>query len=115
MQLSRPLAIAFMKRGLKLSAEGARRSEAKIREVFATCDAHLARHEWLSGERFGAADITLAALAGPVMFPAEYPLGWPARERLTAPLRDFADELAQTVTGRHALRCYREKRRKGPS
>lgn len=111
MQLSRPLAIAMMRRGLKLSPEGARRSEAKIREVFATLDAHLAEHVWLSGARFGAADITLAALAGPVLFPAEYPLGWPPRERLPQAMRALADELSATRTGQHALRCYREYRR----
>jgi len=109
-KLFRPMALGLMARGLNLSAEGARRSEVKIREVFTAIDDRLRASEWLSGGRFGAADITFAALAGPILLPPEYPLSWPARERLPAPFRELSDELSATPAGRHALRCYREKR-----
>jgi glutathione S-transferase len=68
---------------------------------------------YLAGHSFGAADLTFAALCGPVLHPPGY-----GGTRLTLP--PMPDELAPqicawraTPAGQHALRVYREHRATG--
>ncbi len=65
---------------------------------------------YLAGDRFGAADLTFAALAAPALLPPGY-----GGRRLIAPPppKQLAPQIAQwraTPAGRHALRMYREHR-----
>ena len=111
MKLTRPLAVAIMKRGLGIDAARAARSEARVRETFAAIEARLEGQPWLSGEVFGAADLTFASLAGPLLFPEGHPLGWPPHETLPPAFIDLVASLRATRAGAHVLRCYAEHRR----
>lgn len=111
MKLTRPLAVAMLKRGLGIDAARAARSEARVRETFAAIDARLEGQPWLTGEVFGAADLTFASLAGPLLLPEGHPLGWPPRETLPPAFLDLVASLRATRAGAHVLRCYAEHRR----
>lgn len=107
--LATPLIVA-MRRGLKLTKEGAERSRARIHEAFEMVEARLADgRRYLTGERFTAADLTFAALGAPVVLPPEYGSWLPALGSLPA----FADDL-EAFRGRPAgqfiLRLFREDR-----
>jgi glutathione S-transferase len=114
MKLLRPAAIAVMKKGLGIHAAGAARSEARVHEVFAELGARLERSPYLSGDTFGATDLTFASLASPLLLPPEHPLPWPARALLPAAFVALSDALRETKAGAHALRCYRDHRRARP-
>jgi glutathione S-transferase len=106
-----PLLARMLRRGLRLTPDGARRSTVKVLDVFAEVSARLADgRRYLVGDRFGAADLTFAALASPVLFPPQHPLGYGDEARRPEALRALYDELAPTPAGRHALRMYAEHR-----
>jgi glutathione S-transferase len=105
--------VAFLRRGLRIDAEGARKSEARIHEVFDEVDARLARGgRYLVGDTLTAADLTFAALAAPVLLPPEY--GWPlpAVEEGPPERRVLLERFRSRAAGRFALALYRDERRR---
>ena len=105
-----PLARAIMKRGLRISDDGASRSLAKVEQIFGEVDALLADgRRFLVGDRFTAADLTFASLAAPLLAPPGHPRPVPVDEAPAA-LRALRDRLRATTAGQHALRVYREHR-----
>src|SRR5262245_30550113 len=50
-----------------------RTAEATIRRLFDEVSALLASRRYLVGDRFSAADLTFAALGGPMVMPREHP------------------------------------------
>lgn len=71
-------------------------------------DARLASAPYLGGERPSRADVTVAALLGPVCRPREHHVKWP---EAPPELADFEAQLKERPTWAHALRMYREHRR----
>lgn len=111
-----------IRKGYRITPERAAQAEDKIRHVFADTDQRLASGTpFLFGTEFTAADLTLAALAGPVlMWPEsiyhhdgrimkEDPIGV-----LPSRLRNFVESLRVTPTGQHCLRLYRYHRPSRP-
>lgn len=87
------------------------RMDDLIDEELAIVSAKLADgRRYLAGDRFGAADLTFAALAGPALLPP----GYGGRRFIAPPLPARLERqiLARRATpaGRHALRMYREHR-----
>lgn len=66
---------------------------------------------YLCGERFGAADLTFAALAAPVLLPSDYGVELPQPERLAPATRTLVESARAHPAGRHALRVIAEHRR----
>ena len=62
-----------------------------------------------SRERFAAADLTFAALAGPMVFPPEHPVRSPD-DAIPGPMQELRDRLRDTVAGAFAMRMYRDHR-----
>lgn len=112
LRLTRPLAVRYLKRGLKIDAAGAARSKAKIDETFAHVGALLGDgRRYLMGDRFTVADLTFAALAAPVLLPAEYGAPLPPLDSLPAEARRQVEIWRGSAPGEHALRVYAEHRR----
>jgi len=102
---------ALIRRSLRIDADGARKSEARIGEVFDVVEKRLARGgKYLVAERFTAADLAFAALAAPILAPPEY--GWPLPSVDSAPpgLERLIEQHRSRSAGTFALRLYREER-----
>ena len=106
-----PILRGLMRKSMRIDAEGARRSHDKVVASFDAVSKRLADgRRYLVGEAFGAADLTFAALAGPILFPPEHPMPWPPAHERPAALREISEALAATPAGQHALRMYRAHR-----
>jgi glutathione S-transferase len=111
-RMGRPGIVAFLRWGLKIEPEAAKRSEARVESVFGEVESRLARgaRRYLVGDRLTAADLTFAALAAPVVLPPEY--GWPLPSIEDGPsdLLRLRDRLRSRPAGTFALRLYKEER-----
>jgi glutathione S-transferase len=85
------------------------RAEGIIVDGFDRVSARLDQQPYLSGERFGASDLTFAVLGGVMVLPPENRFMKHDVE-LPRPLRAFVDRLQATRAGEHAARCYRDYR-----
>jgi glutathione S-transferase len=100
-----------MKRAMRIDAAGAERSRAALRAVFDSVNERLRDgRSFLVGARFSAADLTFAALAAPVLLPAEYPAPFPALREFPVAFREVAEALRAEPAGAFGLRMYREHR-----
>jgi glutathione S-transferase len=103
--------MAFVRWGLRIGSDGAKKSEARIESVFGEVESRLARgRRYLVVDRLTAADLTFAALAAPVVMPPEY--GWPlpSVEDGPADLLALRDRLRSRPAGTFALRLYKDER-----
>jgi glutathione S-transferase len=111
LKVARPLAVRLMVRGLKIDAAGAERSRAKIDETFSLVGELLDDgRRYLVGNRFSIADLTFAALAAPVVLPAEYPAKLPPVDEFTGEARDQVEAWRVSRAGKFALRLYATER-----
>jgi glutathione S-transferase len=112
-RMAQPLIVAFLRRGLRIDAAGARKSEARIIEVFDEVETRLARGgRYLVGNTLTAADLTFAALAAPVLLPPQY--GWPlpALDRCSLALQALVKRFHSRTAGRFALALYHDERQR---
>jgi cytochrome P450/glutathione S-transferase len=65
---------------------------------------------FLTGERFTAADLALAALAAPALLPTEYGGPMPTLEELPPEMRADVEQFRARPAGQFILRLYREER-----
>jgi glutathione S-transferase len=105
---------ALIFRMYKVSEPAARRAESRVRETFTRLARALGETRYLVGDRFTLADLTLAALASPLLAPPEHPILGGMQGDPPAALIELRAELSSTVAGRHALRVYREHRAASP-
>ncbi len=106
-----PVARRLVRAAYKITPESALRSLERVRNVFQQVDERLSNgHRFLAGERFTAADLTFAALAAPVLFPAEYRAVHPALSDVSTAMREEVLRLRDTDAGRFALRLFSEER-----
>lgn len=109
--LYRPLR-RMMRTSMRIDAEGARRSLDQLTATMAAVSARLSDgRRYLTGERFGAADITFASLAAPALCPPGYGVPLPDLEDLPAATSELVRALRATPAGAFCLRMYREERR----
>ena len=108
--LSLPLVGRLIEKQYGATLERAEAAEQTIVAGFARASARLARQPYLAGARFGAADLTFAALGGAILLPPENRF---LRHDLTLPphMLRFIESLRATPAGAHVARCYREHRR----
>lgn len=108
MTVARPV----IRRGFRITPESAARSLGRVREVFDRVGDRLADgRRFLVEGGFGAADLTFAALASPVLLPPEFGGAVPALAEVPAPMRAEVERCRATPAGRFALRLYAEHRR----
>jgi glutathione S-transferase len=111
-----PLLVRLMRRTMRIDEAGAIRSRDKVRRVLDEIGRRLSDgRPYLLGDRFGAADISFAALASPIIGPAEHPV---RNLHLESAPPAFAEEVRayrETPAGAFALRVYREQRKSAPN
>lgn len=111
LKATRPLAIAFLKRSLKVDADGAERSRIKIEDTFARLSQHLADgRRYLIGDRFSVADLTFAALAAPILVPEGHPVKFPPLAGFPEAARTQMTAWRESPAGQFGLRMYRDHR-----
>ena len=110
-EIAFPLISAKVRQTYKITAESAALSLQGIRQVFEIVNQRLADDRpYLAGDRISAADLTFAALAAPVLQPAEHPVLVAKIDELPIDMVSVIRELQATVAGNHGLRLYREQR-----
>ena len=114
-RLGLPLLRRVMRKEMKVDTRPRAEHFRRVQEVLAPYDARLADgRRYLAGDRFTAADLTLAALTAPWLAVPEYGgLLVPLEERPEDARRE-TEALRATPTGQHVLRIYREHRRSRP-
>lgn len=99
----------ILKRGLRIDDVGAARSQQRVLEVLDRVEALLADgRRYLVGDRFTAADLTFASLAGPLLGPAEQPVT--SRLEMPRVYAEMTEAYRQRPAGAFALRLYAEER-----
>lgn len=105
----------LIRRGYRVTPDTAQRSLERAREVFRWVEDMLTDgRPYLVGTGFGAADLTFAALAAPLLLPDQYGGRLPALAALPESTRATVLGLRATRAGRHALDVYARHRRQPP-
>lgn len=107
-----PLVRRLINRGYRINVDSAARSFQRVETVFNQVgDLLKDGRVYLAGGRFSAADLTFAALAGPVVLPDETGATMPRLEDLPAEMSVRVKTLRESPAGAFALRMYRQHRR----
>ncbi len=107
---ARPLAVALIRRGLRVDAAGAERSRVVMDATFDAIEARLADgRRYLCGDRMTAADLTFAALAAPILLPDGYAAYLPDRDVLPPTYRATSEAYRARPAGRFGVRLYDER------
>lgn len=105
-----PWVLKLIRTSLRITPESAQRSLVRVRGIFQETGERLGSRRFLAGDCFTAADLTFAALAAPVLFPAGCRAAYPALDTVPAAMRDEALRLRQTGAGQFALRLFAQER-----
>ena len=106
-----PLIKKLMRVGMRIDDESAERSLGYVQDVFASVGEMLGDgRSYLVGKKFGAADLTFAALAAPVLLPRRYGSPLPSLDEVPAGLLAQIEEFRSSPAGEFALRIYRDHR-----
>ena len=106
-----PLLKAFIGYKLQPTAAKVAAGLARARTVIDQVDSLLSDgRPFLVGERFTAADLTLASLLAPFLLPPEYGVRLPRPDEVSPAMRITVDEIRSTRAGRHALWLYQTRR-----
>lgn len=106
-----PIARRLIRRGYKITADGAARSLDRVSNAFKLVEARLRDgRTYLVGERFTAADLTFASLAAPVLFPPQCRAALPKLEMVPSKMKDEVARFRETAAGQFALSLYERER-----
>jgi len=107
-----PLLRAGMRRFMRIDARTANESRDEVLRTFDAIERRLADgRPYLVGDRFTAADLTFASLAGPGVMPPEHLVKFPPIDALPEPAADLMREIQARPVGAFLRRMYRERRR----
>ena len=83
----------------------------KIRGIIKKTDAMLEHGgPYLLGERFTAADLTLASMMAPLVIPTNYGIRLPKIEELPVAMRPDVEEFINTRTGQYVLFLFNNEK-----
>jgi len=101
----------LMRKAMRITPKGARRSQDRIDAVFAKVEEKLADgRPFLVGARLSAADITFASLAAPVILPLRYGARLPRLDRLPPVAATKIRAWQEHPAGQFVERLYRAHR-----
>ena len=102
-----PALAVFLRRRLAIDSTEAAAALERSRKLYAKIDALLADgRKYLVGERFSAADLTLACLSAPFLLPPRFSVHLPSIGEVPAGMRDVVREFRDSATGRFVLGLY---------
>jgi glutathione S-transferase len=111
LRATRPLAVRFLKRGLKIDAAGVERSRVKIEATFDRVEQIIGDgRRYFAGDRFTVADLTFAALAAPIVLPPNHPVQTFSLDLFPDDARDQINAWRDRPAGQFALRLYADDR-----
>ncbi len=111
LSLSRPVAVRYLRRSLKIDQAGVQRSLVKIEETLSRVDQIVTDgRRYLAGDRFTVADLTFAALASPILLPPEHPAQKIPFDLLPPTAREQVEAWRARPSGRFALSLYARER-----
>ena len=106
-----PVMRAMMRRGMKVDAAGAERSRQRVEATLDALDARLADgRRFLVGDRFTAADLSFAALAGLLVGPKERGFPVPDGGLQIPAIAAVSAAVRERPVGRFITRMYAEER-----
>ncbi|MEZ4374159.1 MAG: glutathione S-transferase N-terminal domain-containing protein [Polyangiaceae bacterium] len=107
-----PLAGKGIRKRYRVSSERAKSKRALCQQLFDDVASTLETSgaPYLLGERFSAADLTFASLAGPLVLPPSYGGRFLPKAELPAAFQALVDEFSAHPAGRFALRIYERHR-----
>lgn len=109
-----PLLRRVIYRGLKCNRPGAKEQSLEVIDnIFKEVDDALADgRPYICGSKFSAADVTFAALGGPLVSPPEGGAWMPPLDAIPSEMRDVMKRLQGTPAGQHILKIYETKRQR---
>jgi glutathione S-transferase len=114
LRLGWPVAVRWANRALDISPGIETEDEAEVwREFDFVADLLSDGREYLCGGRFGAADLTFAALSASVLVPPVYGVDLPQPEILPAHIATLIERAREHPAGRFALTMVARHRREG--
>lgn len=109
--LTFPIVVMAIRKGLRITPDGAQRSIEHVRAIFSEVDNLLKDGRlYLVDDRFTAADLTFAAMASPVLLPELGIAAYPKIQDVPSTMRECVEQLRNTDAGRFALRLYAQER-----
>ncbi len=106
-----PLLKAYISHLLKTSAAHVATGLERARAVITQVDALLSDgRPYLVGDRFTAADLTLASMMAPFLMPPEYGVRLPQPDEVTPAMRAIIEQMRSTCSGKYVLHLYRTHR-----
>lgn len=105
-----PRAAAALRRLLDIDASTARRDAGRLDVALERVEARLAEHNYLVGESFSRADLTLAALCAPLLRPPEHPWRLPDVLEQLPEVAALARRVRQSATGKRVAAAYARRR-----
>jgi glutathione S-transferase len=108
-----PLGTAMIKRAIGVDDAGKARALAKVRAELAFVEDLLGSRSYLVGDRFTAADLTLASLMAPALLVTRdegFAATLCAPDELSEEARDLVAEMRASRAGRFALEMFRKHR-----
>ena len=106
-----PLLGGMLRRGLEVTREHVEAGLARSRAVVAETDALLAAGGGaLVGDRFSAADLSLACMLAPLVLPPHYGVRLPTLEEAPEAMRPVVREFRATRTGAYVMRLFETQR-----
>jgi glutathione S-transferase len=108
--LLRPRAVQVLKRYLEIDAATVARDEQRLLAAFERVSDRLGTRQFLVGDAFGRADLTLAALSAPLLRPSGHPWRLPAAQEMIPAIGELARRLRDTRAGQHVAASYSKRR-----
>jgi glutathione S-transferase len=113
--LSYPILKRVMAKLLRITPATVARAEQRIDRLLDRADTLLADgRPYLTGDRFTAADLTLAALGAPLVSPPEYHVTLPEPDEMPDAAARRVREWRERASGKHVLAMFRDQRRQRP-
>lgn len=86
-----------MRQWMKINQKTADASERIMESLLTELAEHYRQRPFLVGDRLSRADLAAGALFAPLFQPRQYPVPWPAQQKLLPPMRDWLTRMEPSI------------------